>query len=96
MLKNAQGGFHDLYWTVGDGGPQGDPDNKAQDRSLFHGSVVRISVPSAADGKGYEIPTGNAIDGADGALSFICCMGEMDAVSFVKMRVERHRMLLGS
>ncbi|CAN0529867.1 unnamed protein product, partial [Ectocarpus sp. 8 AP-2014] len=64
-----------IYWTVGDGGPQNDPDNKAQDMTNLHGSIVRISVPSTAMGTGYEIPVGNPFDGANGEKAEICAWG---------------------
>jgi len=48
---------HDLYWSTGDGGPQGDDYNHSQDTTNFLGSIIRISVPS--DGMGYAIPDGN-------------------------------------
>ena len=62
----AQAAQHELYWSVGDGGPQNDPFGNAQDKTLLHGSIIRILVPSAVGGTGYEIPTGNAFDGANG------------------------------
>lgn len=61
-----QEAYHDLYWSVGDGGPQNDPEDRAQDLSKYHGSIVRISVPSALSGSGYDIPAGNPFDGAGG------------------------------
>lgn len=64
-----QASSHELYWTVGDGGPQNDPDNKAQDRTAYHGSMVRISVPSTTGGTGYDIPLGNAFDGTGGKFA---------------------------
>lgn len=56
-----QEAYHELYWSVGDGGPQNDPDNRAQDLTTLHGSIVRISVPSAVAGTGYDIPVGNFV-----------------------------------
>lgn len=58
--------YDELYWTVGDGGPQNDPYNMAQDPANFHGKVIRILVPSRAYGTGYKIPSGNAFAGANG------------------------------
>ncbi|CAN0083513.1 unnamed protein product [Ectocarpus sp. 6 AP-2014] len=72
---DPEGAYHVIYWTVGDGGPQNDPDNKAQDMTNLHGSIVRISVPSTAMGTGYEIPVGNPFDGANGEKPEICAWG---------------------
>ncbi|CAM9279443.1 unnamed protein product, partial [Hapterophycus canaliculatus] len=51
--------FNDLYWTTGDGGPQTDPYNAAQDLTNLLGSMVRISLPSAKGSTGFNIPAGN-------------------------------------
>ncbi|CAM9722151.1 unnamed protein product, partial [Laminaria digitata] len=72
--EDPRAAHHDLYWTVGDGGPQNDPDNKAQKLDEYHGSVVRISVPSDADDSGYNIPSGN-IDASGGERPEICAWG---------------------
>ncbi|CAN0331815.1 unnamed protein product, partial [Scytosiphon promiscuus] len=62
---------HDLFWAIGDGGPQTDPSNTGQDTANLLGSIVRISVPS--DGTGYTIPSGNLETGP--ALPEICANG---------------------
>lgn len=54
-----QAAFHDLFWSVGDGGPQNDLSNRGQDVNEYHGTIVRISVSSAAGQTGYEIPSDN-------------------------------------
>lgn len=80
-IRLGKGDYHDLYWTVGDGGPQNDPDNRAQDHSEYHGSIIRIAVPSYVpdafdEDTGYEIPAGNAFDGSDGkAWGFLVLVG---------------------
>ncbi|CAM9759383.1 unnamed protein product [Scytosiphon promiscuus] len=61
---------HDLYWAVGDGGPQMDIYNAGQDTTNHLGSIIRISVPS--DGTGYVSPSGNL---ASPALPEICASG---------------------
>ncbi|CAN0428975.1 unnamed protein product [Ascophyllum nodosum] len=48
---------HDLYWALGDGGPQFDREGHGQRTDVLFGKVVRISVPSR--GSGYEVPSGN-------------------------------------
>jgi len=45
-----------LYITCGDGGPQGDPDNHAQNRQLLLGKILRIDVDG---GTPYSIPPDN-------------------------------------
>lgn len=55
----CQNAFNDLYWSSGDGGPQTDPYDHAQDETLLIGSVLRISVSSTEENVGYEIPPGN-------------------------------------
>ncbi|CAM9681651.1 unnamed protein product, partial [Sphacelaria rigidula] len=65
--------FHDLYWSIGDGGPQNDLSDRGQDVDEYHGSIVRISVPSTAGASGYEIPIDNPF--ASGGLGEICAYG---------------------
>lgn len=36
-----------LYWGLGDGGGQGDPDRTAQDRGSLLGKILRLTVPPA-------------------------------------------------
>ena len=55
--KISQAEHHDLYWALGDGGPQFDREGHGQRTDVLFGKVVRISVPSR--GSGYEVPSGN-------------------------------------
>ena len=74
-----------LYVGLGDGGPQGDPENHAQDLTDFNGKILRIDVDgggSAADcgtthGAGnYTIPTTNPFhDGVGGNCDEIWAYG---------------------
>lgn len=48
-----------LYVGFGDGGPQRDPPGYAQDKSIFHGSILRIDVDSPDQGLPYAIPKDN-------------------------------------
>jgi uncharacterized repeat protein (TIGR03806 family) len=49
-----------FYVTQGDGGGQGDPDFKGQDRTLLVGKILRIDVRSPPDvGLNYAIPPDN-------------------------------------
>ncbi|CAM9805758.1 unnamed protein product, partial [Sphacelaria rigidula] len=56
---NNGGSAHDIYWSAGDSGPQTDLDNRSQDPTNLHGTMVRITVPTA--GNGYTIPSGNLV-----------------------------------
>jgi glucose/arabinose dehydrogenase len=48
-----------LYVSIGDGGSAGDPGNRAQNRSLLLGKILRISVDSSQPGLNYAIPPDN-------------------------------------
>lgn len=48
-----------LYVSTGDGGPQKDPDGRAQDLSILSGSLLRIDVDRRDDGLEYGIPDSN-------------------------------------
>ncbi|HZM21699.1 MAG TPA: PQQ-dependent sugar dehydrogenase, partial [Anaerolineales bacterium] len=53
-LAFGQDGY--LYWSTGDGGSGGDPNNHAQDLTSFLGKILRIDVDS---GSPYTIPASN-------------------------------------
>lgn len=53
----------DLYMGTGDGGPQGDPENDAQDTDRLLGKILRISPRGSG---GYEIPPDNPYVGGPG------------------------------
>ena len=59
---------HDLYWSLGDAGPQKDTNNNGQNLDRMHGKMIRITVPIS--GAGY-VPSGNY----PGALPEICAIG---------------------
>lgn len=48
-----------LYIAVGDGGSGGDPHDHGENRSTLLGTILRIDVNSAEDGKPYGIPADN-------------------------------------
>lgn len=48
-----------LYIGTGDGGSANDPGNRAQNRSVLLGKVLRINVDSMAQGLNYAIPPSN-------------------------------------
>jgi glucose/arabinose dehydrogenase len=62
-----------LYIGVGDGGPQGDPNNRAQDLTSRFGKILRIDVESGA--KPYAIPATNPFVGNTNALPEIWAHG---------------------
>jgi len=45
-----------LYWSTGDGGSGGDPDNNAQNLSSLLGKILRLDVSAASS---YSIPVSN-------------------------------------
>jgi glucose/arabinose dehydrogenase len=58
-----------LYIGVGDGGPPGDPDDAAQDRSSLLGKLLRIDpqpAPAARFSRPYAIPQDNPFVGEPG------------------------------
>jgi putative heme-binding domain-containing protein len=48
-----------LYFAMGDGGPQRDPNGNSQNRLEFLGSLMRIDVDRRDDQRGYGIPPDN-------------------------------------
>lgn len=48
-----------LYISFGDGGSGGDPGNRAQNRALLLGKILRINVDSTQSGLSYAIPPTN-------------------------------------
>lgn len=61
-----------LYFTLGDGGDQNDPNNSGQDTSTLLGSVLRLDVTDGRDdfpndpAANYGIPADNPFVGVDG------------------------------
>jgi len=62
-LEFGPDGF--LYIGMGDGGPQEDPEGKAQDLSRFEGSLLRIDVNREEKGRAYGIPGDNPFVSGD-------------------------------
>ena len=52
-----------LYLALGDGGNMGDPGNRAQDRALLLGKILRLDVDHPAPPLAYGIPPGNPFAG---------------------------------
>lgn len=63
---------HMLYVTVGDGGPQKDPENRGQRLDTLHGKVLRIDVSGET---GYSIPKDNPFNRIRGARPEIWAYG---------------------
>ncbi|HCV43518.1 MAG TPA: glucose sorbosone dehydrogenase, partial [Bacteroidetes bacterium] len=61
--KIAFGADGYLYIALGDGGSGNDPENRAQNRSLLLGKILRINVDSAAGNNNYVIPPTNPFYG---------------------------------
>jgi glucose/arabinose dehydrogenase len=63
-----------LYASIGDGGEQGDPDNRAQDLGTHYGKIIRIDI-TPGDGEEYSIPPDNPFLTTAGALPEIWAYG---------------------
>lgn len=68
-----------LYVGTGDGGPVGDPEDRAQDLSLPYGKILRLDVDSDAfpddDQRNYSVPPDNPFVGVGAALPEIWAYG---------------------
>ncbi len=64
-----------LYLSVGDGGPQGDPEDRGQDLSVLNGKILRIDVSTASVAQPYETPADNPFLSTPGARPEIWAYG---------------------
>lgn len=65
-----------LYLGIGDGGPQEDPNNNAQNLATPFGKILRIDVSKPGSfPKYYEIPSDNPFINTEGALNEIYAYG---------------------
>ena len=64
-----------LYASMGDSGPQGDPEGHAQNLSLQEGKIHRIDVDHPEAGKLYSVPKDNPFLGVSGAVPTIWAYG---------------------
>jgi len=62
QLQFGPGDGH-LYFSIGDGGTQGDPENDAQDKHSLLGKILRIDP---RPGGGYDVPATNPYVGSPG------------------------------
>jgi glucose/arabinose dehydrogenase len=64
-----------LYLGFGDGGSQGDPNNRAQDLGQWLGKMLRIDVRNAREGATYDVPGDNPFVGRSGAKPEVWAYG---------------------
>ena len=64
-----------LYIGVGYGGDQGDPDGHGQNTATVLGTIRRIDVSGASEGRNYRIPPDNPFVGKAGAREEIWAYG---------------------
>ncbi len=64
-----------LYISSGDGGSGGDPGNRAQNRLLLLGKILRLNVNNSTVTNPYEIPADNPFVGNPDALDEIWAYG---------------------
>lgn len=69
VRRQSPSGSHELYWSMGDSGPQLDTFDNGQNPDTLHGSIIRIEVTSEM-GSGYSIPSSNPFSGG-GKLRFL-------------------------
>ena len=72
-LKFGPDGY--LYIAFGDGGNAGDPQNRAQNKSVLLGKILRIDVNSQSPGLAYGIPMDNPFVGDPNARPEIWSLG---------------------
>ena len=53
-----------LYIATGDGGSGGDPGNRAQNKTLLLGKLLRLDIDNFAGGNNYSIPSDNPFAGS--------------------------------
>ena len=63
-----------LYFSVGDGGEQGDPFDRAQNLGTHYGKIMRVSI-EPGDGEEYSIPADNPFVSDANALPEIWAYG---------------------
>lgn len=64
-----------LYFAIGDGGPEGDPNNNAQNGQLLLGKMLRINVDNFTTAPYYTIPSTNPFIGSTTVLDSIFALG---------------------
>ncbi|NJK32491.1 MAG: PQQ-dependent sugar dehydrogenase [Deltaproteobacteria bacterium] len=63
-----------LYFSIGDGGEQGDPNNRAQNLGTHYGKVMRVDITPSGNLE-YTIPADNPFVNTQGALPEIWAYG---------------------
>ena len=64
-----------LYVSFGDGGPQEDPEGRAQNLGSLLGKILRIDVDHHSDGEPYGIPADNPFRATSGARPEVWALG---------------------
>jgi glucose/arabinose dehydrogenase len=64
-----------LYVSTGDGGDANDPGNRAQNKGLLLGKILRIDVDHIDAGLGYAVPPDNPFVGEAGTRPEIWALG---------------------
>jgi glucose/arabinose dehydrogenase len=73
QLAFGNDGF--LYFGLGDGGGEGDPDGNAQNPNTYLGKLLRIDVDHTGSSTPYAIPAGNMFPNGVGGLPEIYALG---------------------
>lgn len=89
VLATQQSGPHDIYWSIGDSGPQTDPKQHGQNIDDLHGTIVRITVPTS--GTSYTIPAGNVAGGTSSRMRQTLTNDESGGALFIKCNDARRR-----
>ncbi|CAM9418052.1 unnamed protein product, partial [Choristocarpus tenellus] len=66
---------YELFWVVGDGGPQQDLANRGQDPTNQMGAMMRILVSDDPAVTDYDIPSSNPFASSGAGLGEICAWG---------------------
>ncbi|CAB1115398.1 unnamed protein product [Ectocarpus sp. CCAP 1310/34] len=83
----SAGAVHELFWAMGDSGPQLDTSDRGQDPNILHGSIIRIEVSSemgSGDKEGMRNPYRCSFDRLNDDL-YCGDVGHLDVESIKKI-----------